>query len=213
MKSDEYSIDDGKRRSPDYTKNEMFARSKKMPRTSEKKQKGEEKLDALMIIMKTLVQDVKKIRKQQKDYQEEIRQLKIVNKEIKKEIEILKNEIKKMTIRLETIEGEKRKNNVVIQGLGIDTTNGKEIKEEIKSFIEKQLGMDVEIKNAKKLGNKACLLELGSETEKQEIMKNKGKLKSIRNEKIYINDDMTKNERKVQGKIKSKNRIPKNNNR
>ncbi|KAF2900768.1 hypothetical protein ILUMI_05421 [Ignelater luminosus] len=174
-----------------------------------------------MIMMKTLVQDVNEIQEQQKDYQKEIRPLKIVKEETKKENEILKNEIKKMTIRLETIDREKRKNNVVIQGLGIDTTNVKEIKEEMKSFIEKQLGVDLEIKNAKKVGNKTCLLELGSSTEKQEIMKNKGKLKSIRNERIYINDDMTRSEREVQGKIrriaqeekKSENGIPKNNNR
>ncbi|KAF2898855.1 hypothetical protein ILUMI_07313 [Ignelater luminosus] len=42
MESDEYSTDDGKRkRSPEDTKSKMFARSKKTPRTPEKKKKND----------------------------------------------------------------------------------------------------------------------------------------------------------------------------
>ncbi|KAF2899315.1 hypothetical protein ILUMI_06861 [Ignelater luminosus] len=57
------------------------------------------------------------------------------------------------------------------------------------------------IENAHKLGPKTCLIELDQQ-EKIKIMNNKAKLKNVKEEKIYINDDVTVREREIQKSIR-----------
>ncbi|KAK9745155.1 hypothetical protein QE152_g7164 [Popillia japonica] len=91
-----------------------------------------------------------------------------------------------------------------MQGLKIDARDQDELKVRVESAIEKSLGIQIKTKAVKKLGPKTYLIELTSIDDKIKIMKNKSKLKEYTEEKVYINDDMTKEEREIQEKIRRK---------
>jgi hypothetical protein len=55
----------------------------------------------------------------------------------------------------------------------------------------------------KKIKEGMCLVELRNETDKGTVMKNKAKLKEIKEPRVYINDDMSKIEREIQKKNKN----------
>ncbi|KAK9753434.1 hypothetical protein QE152_g3566 [Popillia japonica] len=100
------------------------------------------------------------------------------------------------------IEKEKRKNNVIVQGIRIDTNKPDLLKEEMLEFIESELKVKVALKGIRKIGDKIYWVELGSIDEKLKIMRNKSKLKNRSGGRIYINDDMTKQQREIQGIIR-----------
>lgn len=202
MDSDDYSTDDTKRkRGTDIEEADIFTRSKKVARTPDKTKKSENKLDKLMVMMQTLMQDVKDIKDEQKAYKEEIQQLKIENDQIRNENKEIRKEIKEIKTKMDKMEKEKRKNNIVIHGIEINSEKQEEQVEEIKNFMKNKIGVETQIKNLKKIRSKICLVELGNNDEKRKVMQNKNKLKNIRDQKIYINDDLTKNEREIQKKI------------
>lgn len=70
-------------------------------------------------------------------------------------------------------------------------------------MIKDALNIEVTIKTAQKLGEKTCLLQLENANEKEKLMRNKGNLKNYK-EKVFINHDLTINERKMQEEIKKK---------
>lgn len=74
----------------------------------------------------------------------------------------------------------------------------------MRKLIDKELGVKATIKTARKLGIKTCIVELGSEENKREVMQNKSKLRNRRGGQIYINDDLTKEERDIQKKIRQR---------
>ncbi|KAK9719828.1 hypothetical protein QE152_g22478 [Popillia japonica] len=71
-----------------------------------------------------------------------------------------------------------------------------------KRIIKQYIGVEVKIKSAAKIGHKTCLLELEDQGDKEEILRNKFKLKNVRNERIYINDELTRNEREQQRQMR-----------
>ncbi|KAL3283727.1 hypothetical protein HHI36_024207 [Cryptolaemus montrouzieri] len=104
--------------------------------------------------------------------------------------------------RIDKLENEKRRNNLIVQGLTIKSENQDELKTEIAETIEKHFGIEVKITGASKLGPKTCLVELeNAEVKKNNIM-NKNKLGRLVGEKIYINDDLSKKDREIQGHIR-----------
>ncbi|XP_050507916.1 uncharacterized protein DDB_G0287625-like [Diabrotica virgifera virgifera] len=106
--------------------------------------------------------------------------------------------------RLDKLENKERRNNILIQGLNIKTDEHSILKEEMKTFLDNELGVQVTVAHAKKLGSKTCLIKLSNESEKYNVMKNKIKLRGYRQGKIYINEDMSKKERDIQGQIRIK---------
>lgn len=58
--------------------------------------------------------------------------------------------------------------------------------------------MAITINNVRKLGEKRCLIELKNEQDKKKLMQAKSKLKNLKGETIYINDDLTNREREMQ---------------
>ncbi|KAK9720664.1 hypothetical protein QE152_g21931 [Popillia japonica] len=66
-------------------------------------------------------------------------------------------------------------------------------------FIESELKVKVALKGIRKIGDKIYWVELGSIDEKLKIMRNKSKLKNRRGGRIYINDDMTKQQLRREG--------------
>lgn len=224
MDSDEYLTDEGKRKKEDV--DELFKRSRRTVRTptkaEESKDQGEKQMRELMSLMKNLAQDIKEIkteqrnsneetkklqeeirclRKEQREFKDEIKELKETNGKAKKEIEDLKKEVERANERMEKMEGEKRRKNIVIQGLRGSSTNPKILKEEMEGFIENALGVSLKVEMARKLREDMCLVELNSKSDKSMVMQNKNKLRNL-SEKVYINDDLTQNERKIQNIIR-----------
>ncbi|KAK9709393.1 hypothetical protein QE152_g26638 [Popillia japonica] len=127
--------------------------------------------------------------------QEEIEELRHENKQLKQENKDIKKALKEIRDEGEQIRKEKKKNNVV------ENSDPEALKNMTKRII-KHIGVEVKIKSAAKIGHKTCLLELEDQGDKEEILRNKFKLKNVRNERIYINDDLTRNEREQQRQMR-----------
>jgi hypothetical protein len=190
-----------------YTTNDERKKRRKV-KSPDKDNTQEGKFDKILEALGNLTQEIKELKMEQrefkleqKEFKEEIRKIKQENEIIKKENVELKKDIKTINEKLDALEKEKRRNNVVIQGINIGAENQKEIVEELKKFTKVELGVDVEIKEVRKMGIKTCLMELANSDDKAKVMKNKNKLRSNK-EQIFINDDMSKKERIIQGKIR-----------
>lgn len=113
----------------------------------------------------------------------------------------MKQEIKKVENKIENIDKEKRRNNIVIHGLKIEMKDQENMEGKVEDFMESTLQVKVNTKAVIKLSDVTYLVELTKPTDKMKIMKNKNKLKNI-SPKIFINDDMNRIEREIQGKIR-----------
>lgn len=216
MSSDDcYSTDEKRRKKNTGDLAEIFTRSKKMMRTPERPSgKVDDKLDKILVMLQALTQEVQELKMEQMELKEEFRKMKKENESIKRENAELNREFKLINEKLDALEREKRRNNVVVHGLKMDSKDQNILKEEMEQFIKKELNIDTDIKSAKNIGNKICLIEFNSTTEKEKVMKNKSKLKNRKDARVYINDDMTKAEREIQGVIRktAKEEINKGNN-
>lgn len=214
--------DDGKRKR-DEQEGEVFKKSKKLNRSPPNTNEG--MLKEMMKLMrelsadikeikleqqtqgeetKALKEDLKEIKREQREYMEEINKLKDLNKKAMIEINDLKGELKTNGERIERLEKETRRKNIIVQGLSIDTRNGNLLKDEMKKFIEEEMGIKPIIKAAHRLGPKTIVVALGSEDEKLEVMHNKSKLRNRPGNKVFIEDDLTKEEREIQKLIRQK---------
>lgn len=127
--------------------------------------------------------------------------LKNENRQIKKEL----NEVKQTT---EQIEKEKKKSNVVIFGMEKKETDGRSITNQAQNLFKNQMQIDIQINRAFRIGTNACLIELKNVEDKETVMKNKHKLRNLKGEeRIYINEDLTINERKKQAEIRKIGKI------
>lgn len=87
---------------------------------------------------------------------------------------------------VERLEKETRKNNIVMNGLKINTEATKILNSGMENFIEQHLNVTVQIKQVHKLGEKICLIKLKQEKEKN--MEYKNKLKKLKDLHIFINN-------------------------
>lgn len=203
---DEYTTDDqSKKRRP--TGKEIgaeFSKSIKILRTPPKPQRKEENM--LDTILKTiqdmkveLTDEIRQVRIDQKKYAEEMEKLKSENEKLKKENVEIKKELWELRNTVERLDKEKRKNNIVLNGINIETEDNAERKELMKAFIQQHLGLNVQVREARSLGEKVCLISLESEQDKIQVMENKYKLKNNNDTRaVYLNNDLTKQEREIQ---------------
>ncbi|KAF2888646.1 hypothetical protein ILUMI_17527 [Ignelater luminosus] len=130
MDSDEYAIDENKRKRNMKNESGIFSKSKEIQRSSAKsQQKQDDELDKLLEIIKNLTEEVQEIKNEPKEYIEEIKELKEENERMKKEnvnakkeIAELKNKLKSVNYIVERFKQEKKRNNVVISGITLNTT-------------------------------------------------------------------------------------------
>lgn len=222
MDSDEDNTSsDSRKRGRVEEKGKIFDRSRKLTRTPIK-QNDECKIDQLLIMLqnlttqtKELTTEVKDIKNEQREYRKELMELrkemneiKQNNLQLKTQNECMKREIKLTKEKVEQLEKEKKANNVIMQGLPIQTTDSKQLKEDMIAFMREELGIEAKIEEVYKLGYKTCLIKMENSKEKDKIMENKNKLKTRKRE-IYINNDMTKEERKIQQEIRKIAKIEK----
>ncbi|KAL3276874.1 hypothetical protein HHI36_012238 [Cryptolaemus montrouzieri] len=178
---DEYSTDDGKRKRGVNDDADGQIKVRKTHKTPDKDGKHEEKLG-------TCRNDIIELKKENKILIEH-------NREMECKLELLGD-------RIDKLENEKRRNNLIVQCLTIKSENQDELKTEIAETIEKHLGIEVKITGASKLGPKTCLVELENAEVKKNFMMDKNKLGGLVGEKIYINDDLSKKDRGIQGHIR-----------
>lgn len=101
---------------------------------------------------------------------------------------------------MEEMEKEKRKKNLIMSGLVVHASDANVVKQEIKNFINEHQEIDVGIKAVTKLETRMCLLEVENKHE----LKNKSKLKGLKTEKVFINEDITKVKREKQKQVRLK---------
>lgn len=207
MESDYQSDEYQKKRDRENYDEYEFGRSKRIQRTPPKHTKQpEEKLDMILKLMQEMKTDlrneIQQVRADQKLYAEEIMNLRRENEELKNDNKKIKEEISQIKQRLEYMEKDKRKNNVVLSGLRMDTADTTILRNKMENFIKTNLNLNISVENARKIGDWHCLIELKNERVKQEIMENKHKLRDIPNERIYLNNDSTKEERRIQKELR-----------
>lgn len=220
--SDECSTDEYNRRKRYREEKEVFDRSKRINRTPTKGVRNmDEKMDVLLKEIREMRvhteqvreinNEVKQMRVEMKEYREEVRQLKKENANLKEEcnkVDIenkeLKKEMGKLKSSMEIMEKRSKENNVIITGILIDTTEGILLEQSMSNFFRQHLELNIKPKRAIKLGPKICLVELNTEQEKRDIMQNKRKLRNIKEEKIFINEDLTRAEREMKKEIKAR---------
>lgn len=203
MDSDDYTTDEGKRKKGMEDLPEGFIRSKRIQRTPVKITEIDDKWEKIMKMLESLTTEVKELRKEQKEFRDELKEIRKENEVIKNENLELKAKIKKVEERLERIEKDKRRNNIVLQGLKLETEDRNTLKERVENFLKTALKVEINTTSVRKLNDKMCIVELENGNDKQKIMKRKAKLREIKDHEIYINDDLSKMEREIQRKIRN----------
>lgn len=203
MDSDDYATDEGKRKKGMEDLPESFMRSKRIQRTPVKNKENDDKWEKIMKMLESLTTEVKEIRKEQNEYRSELKEIRKQNEDLSNENEELKHKIKKVEERVEKMENEKRRNNIVIHGLQFESTDQNVLKARVEDFIKTALNVEIGTKSVRKLNDKMCIVELQNGTDKEKIMKSKSKLKGMKDHEIYINNDLSKTEREIQGKLRN----------
>lgn len=226
MKSDDSSTDESKKRRASSESDNAFAKSLKVSRTPNKRQPGgDEKLDVIIKMLtdakedrEEIKEEIKYLRTEQQAFKGEIAKLKEENENLKKKCEELakeneetKSELREVTRTTEWLENDKRRKNVIMTGLVMDTDDPNVIKKRITDFLKEHLQIEVTLRSAIKLRNKTFMIKLNSESDKNMIMENKAKLKALKAMTVYINNDLTKNERNKQRQIREKAKNEKGN--
>jgi hypothetical protein len=102
--------------------------------------------------------------------------------------------------KMEQREKKERKNNVIITGIGAKSGN---IERGMEEWLGREIGVKVNVKEAFKINkDKMMLAKIESWEQKKNILLNKSKLKEKEDERMYIDDDLTKEERETQKKLR-----------
>jgi hypothetical protein len=101
--------------------------------------------------------------------------------------------------KMEKREKKEKKNNVIITGIGRTRGN---IERGVEEWLEREGGVKVNVKEAFKVNKDKMKLAKIESWEQKNIMLNKSKLKERKGERMYIDYDLTNEERKTQDKLK-----------
>lgn len=144
------------------------------------------------------MEGIEELKKGQMKYENEIKELRKENVEIRKENAEIKKELTEIKKSVGQMEKEKIKHNLVITGLKVDAVNKEMLQESTQTFIKDRLGIDTKIEVLYTPGPNKLVIKTQNMEEKLLILKNKMKLKEFRDQVVYINSDMTKEEREIQ---------------
>jgi hypothetical protein len=162
---------------------------------------------------------MEKILEKLEEMKVEIKEMRKENQEVKREIERLSEEFKnrekkweeennmservtRLKRKMENEERRKRKNNIVITGWRGEGKSKQQIKENIENFIKENIE-EAKFKDCCNIKKDQVLVEMEDWSGKEKVMKQKGKLRENKEtEKIFIHNDLTKQEREIQKKLK-----------
>lgn len=180
---------------------------KEITRESEKTEKAKKmaEIEQVMNMIQKVMEELKNIRIENAEWKKEIAEMrkehKIREEKWQEEKNLLQNKMETLERKMEIKEKQEKKNNIIIKGLKI---NQGDKKTELKNFLKDELDIDVKPKEVRTIGKekKNLLVILNTWEEKQEIMKNKQRLRNKKEtEKVYVDNDLTENEIKIQKKI------------
>jgi hypothetical protein len=98
--------------------------------------------------------------------------------------------------KMEQREKKERNSNVIITGIG-------GLKEGVEEWLEREIEVKVNVKEAFKINkDKMMLAKIESWEQKKNIILNKSKLKERKDEMMYIDNDLTNEEREIQKKLR-----------
>ncbi|KAK9753706.1 hypothetical protein QE152_g1866 [Popillia japonica] len=123
--------------------------------------------------------DLRDMRKEQREFYDEVKSLRLENQELKKQIIVLQNKI-------EVIEKKERRNNIIVSGVSIKEKEPEQIKQTIESAIERHLEIKCDISSITKINERMCKIEMRDAQEKEKVMRSKRKLRHVK-QQIYIN--------------------------
>ncbi|KAJ3644289.1 hypothetical protein Zmor_026955 [Zophobas morio] len=143
--------------------------------------------------LKTIREELKQARDQ---LQEQNQEIKDKHEEWKRAKEEMGKTMDEVESQLDRMEREKRMNKVMMMGLEIGTGEQKQIMEKVTKILKEEAKVESKVKSAYKISEKVYVVEFENREEKINVMKN------LKGSSVYINDDLTKTERKIQIKIK-----------
>lgn len=182
---------------------EVFAQSKRTLRSPQQRLREEENMNDIREMfnlqreaMSELTQTIRELKNEMKQMRETMERK---EEEWRREKEELIARIDKLEEREVRRERAGRKNNIVVKGLEI--REGDE-KEQIEKFISEKLQVEVSIKKVQVVGTKQTqiiIAEMNNWEEKTAVMKKKKLLSST---KVYIDNDLTREQRVIQREIR-----------
>lgn len=148
----------------------------------------EEIIEILRSMIEELRTDLREIRNDQREYHDD-KNLRLENNEVEKPIIVLEN-------KNEEIEKKERRNNLITSGVSIKEKEPEQIKQTIENTLDRYLNVKSEIFSIIKINDRMCKIEMKNGQEKENVVKNKGKLRHVK-QKIYINHDFTEREQGI----------------
>lgn len=207
---EETTTDDGKRKIERHY-DSPFERSKKLIRSPVKKysayddtnlrsemagiKKGQEDLKTMFLEM---MNEFKEMKGEQRNFLEEIKRNREEIVELRTENKNLKHRLEKVEKTIERTEKLQKKNNIVIKGANFEGDITK-----VQKFLEEKLKIKNRpeaVQTFKNQDREISVVKMKSWEEKEEIMKNKSKLKGTQ---FYIDHDLTKTESEIQKKLRN----------
>ncbi|KAK4881348.1 hypothetical protein RN001_004667 [Aquatica leii] len=154
--------------------------------------------------MEEILQQITALRQDNLEIKNELKTLKekYESNEKKWQLEknVLETRIKQLEDDKEREEKRKKKNNIIISGI---KTNEENVEETVKNFFLEELNVEPAIEKpiliGKQKNKKLILIKFLNFTEKLNIMKKK---KTIQDRQVFINNDLTVQERKIQKVIR-----------
>jgi hypothetical protein len=188
------------------------SRTRRSPnRSQEENQSKEIDKEMKTTMIREMSEEIKTLRKELAAVREE-------NGELRKELATVREEMrgreekgqlekadwmKRMEMieeKMEQREKKERKNNVIITGIGAISGN---VERGVEEWLEREIGVKVNVKEAFKINkDKMMLAKIENWEQKKNIMLSKSKLKEKKGERMYIDDDLTKEERGTQKKLR-----------
>lgn len=210
--SDGYSTDDYKRKREQESPQELFRRSKKTARTPIKSKMGDENKEIKGMLEK-IMNELGEIRRENKEHREETMRLRRENDEMKREIEQLKKRMDQMEVmenKMERMDRTSRKNNLIISGVDTGTADNREVIGIFEKVIKESLQIEAKIEEVNKINGDMWVAKTENFGKKIEILKNKHRLRNSNYKRVFITNDLTELERKVQKIVRERAEKEKN---
>lgn len=177
---------------------EIFAPSKRVlrsPRYINKETENPPEMNELKDMMKEMMSELKRNTDELRKIRDEMKKK---EEEWAVEKEELKGRLSTLERKLDLQDKNKRKNNTILTGIEIEGDN---LDKSIEMIIKKELDIVASIKKSYRLVNQKnipmYMIEWSTWNDKMKVMRNKHKLKE-NSRKIYIENDLTPDERKIQ---------------
>ena len=177
-----------------------------------KESTAEEKMEKLMSMLECMQNTMEKQNEVQnnnaKELKEEMQEIRNDLKDLKMKEEKWEQERKQFIDRITNLEREltkiekhRRRKNIVIKGLTFGDGN---IKTKMEEFLRNEIQTQVKLESAFQIGKEPIIVaEFNSMEDKILVMKRKSLLKN-KNKKMYIDDDYTKEEQRIQKAIRDR---------